>query len=216
MEWMERLTYLDFVLLAILGASVLASLIRGFMRELAGLAALIAGLLLALWFHGALASALAQYIPSPEVARMVGFGIIFLGVVILGGFVGSMAAKVLQVTGLSMFDRLAGAVFGIVKGCLFCAVILLAMLAFNPGGPPDALSKSLVAPYVMWSADLLAALAPAEVKASVARNARTIERAWEEHAPDLNWPGSGAAGNNAEPPAPPTKRPARKPASTSQ
>ena len=40
MEWIERLNYLDFVLLTIIGVSVLASLIRGFTRELAGLLAL--------------------------------------------------------------------------------------------------------------------------------------------------------------------------------
>ena len=211
MEWIERLTYLDFVLLAILCASVAASLVRGFMRELAGLLALVAGVLLGLWFHGTLASAMLQYVPSPEIARMVAFGLIFFGVVILGGFVGSVAAKALQVTGLSMFDRLAGGFFGLVKGCLFCAVILLVLLAFSPGGPPAALGKSIVAPYVMWSADLLAALAPAEVKESVSRNAQAIETAWGEHLPDLVWPESGTPNAAGEAPAAPRKRPARKP-----
>lgn len=214
MEWIERLNYLDFALLTIIGVSVLASLIRGFTRELAGLLALIVGVLLGLWFHGSLASALTQYIPSPDIARMVGFGMIFFGVVILGGFVGSAAATVLQVTGLSLFDRLAGAVFGIVKGCLFCAVILLVMLAFNPGGPPAALSKSMVAPHVLWSADLLAALAPAEVKAAVARNTEVIERAWEEYAPGLGSPGAGTASGAEKASAAPREHPIRKPKSS--
>jgi hypothetical protein len=89
----------------------------------------------------------------------------------------------MQVTGLSLFDRLAGAGFGLLKGSLFCAVILFALLAFTPGGPPAALSQSQVAPYVMWSAHVVAALAPAEVKAAVAQNAELIEETWRSAVP---------------------------------
>ena len=211
MAWIEQFTYFDFLLLAILFACVLASLVRGFTRELAGLLALVVGVLLGLWFHGALASELMQYVPSPDVARLVGFGLIFFGVVILGGFVGSAAAKALQVTGLSLFDRLAGGFFGLVKGCLFCAVILLALLAFTPGGPPAALRDSKVAPYVIWSADLLASMAPAEVKAAVSRNASAIETAWQEHSLDLGWPGTDSANDAKDAPAASRKRPPSKP-----
>ena len=210
MEWIERLTYLDFALLAIIGFSVIASVIRGFTRELAGLLALVIGVLLGLWFHGAFASILMEYISSPEIARLVSFGAIFLGVVIVGGFVGSAAAKLLQVTGLSLFDRLAGAAFGLLKGCLFCAVILFAMLAFTPGDPPAALTRSIVAPYVLWSANLVAAIAPADVKAAVARNARVIEEAWEQHAPSLGLPGASTGKTTSGQPATPKERPAGK------
>lgn len=210
MAWMEQLNYLDFLLLAIIGASVLASVIRGFTRELAGLLALVVGVLVGLWFHGALASVLMNYISSPEIARMVGFGVIFFGIVVIGGFVGSAAAKVLQVTGLSLFDRLAGGAFGFVKGCLFCAVILLAMLAFNPGGPPAALNKSFVAPYVIWSADLIAALAPADIKAAVARNAKAIEEGWRGHGPSFGLPEARTGDNASGPSINSKKRPAGK------
>ncbi len=179
MEWVDRLNYLDFVLLAIIGVSVVASLIRGFTRELAGLVSLVAGVLAGLWFHGAVAAFLMQYVSSPDIARMAAFGLIFLGVVIIGGFMGSMAAKAMELTGLSLFDRLAGAAFGSLKGVLFCAVILFALLAFTPAGPPAALNGSVTAPYVLSVANLLAALAPAEVKAAMARNAKVIEQNWK-------------------------------------
>ncbi|MDZ7639173.1 MAG: CvpA family protein [Bryobacterales bacterium] len=207
MAWMERFNYLDFMLLAIVGASVLASVVRGFTRELAGLLALILGVLLGLWFHGAVAALLMDYVSSHEVARMAGFGVIFLGVVVIGGFIGSAASKVLQVTGLSLVDRLAGAAFGLLKGSLFCAVILFALLAFTPGGPPAAISSSVVAPYVMWSASVLSALAPADVKAAVAQNAELIRQTWDEHSPPFVAPEEGAA--NEQQVAPP-KRPAGK------
>lgn len=178
MEWISRVNFLDAVLLIIVCASVIASVVRGFTRELAGLVALILGVVLGLWFHGSVASLVMEYVAAPEVARMVGFGVIFLGVVALGGLAGTAASKMLQVTGLSLFDRLAGAGFGLLKGSLLCAVLIFALLAFTPGGPPTALSQSQVAPYVMWSARVVAALAPAEVKAAVAQNAELIEETW--------------------------------------
>lgn len=198
MDWISRLNYLDIVLLIIVCASVIASVVRGFTRELAGLVALILGVVLGLWFHGSVASIVMEYVSAPEVARMVGFGVIFLGVVALGGLVGTAASKVMQVTGLSLFDRLAGAGFGLLKGSLFCAVILFALLAFTPGGPPAALSQSQVAPYVMWSAHVVAALAPAEVKAAVAQNAELIEETWRSAAPAYPDRGDAAESTDAK------------------
>jgi membrane protein required for colicin V production len=199
MEWLSQLNYLDIVLLIIVCASVIASVVRGFTRELAGLVALILGVVLGLWFHGSVASAVMEYVSSPEVARMVGFGVIFLAVVAIGGFVGAAASKMLQVTGLSLFDRLAGAAFGLLKGSLFCAVILFALLAFTPGGPPQAVSQSRVAPYVMWSAHVVAALAPAEVKAAVAHNAELIQETWESTAPSFALPTKKADNIESDP-----------------
>jgi membrane protein required for colicin V production len=218
MEWLSQLNYLDIVLLIIVCASVIASVVRGFTRELAGLVALILGVVLGLWFHGSVASAVMEYVSSPEVARMVGFGLIFLAVVAIGGLVGAAASKMLQVTGLSLFDRLAGAAFGLLKGSLFCAVILFALLAFTPGGPPQAVSQSRVAPYVMWSAHVVAALAPAEVKAAVAHNAELIQETWESTAPSFALPTKKAdpiesdPTERAQPARPRTKQtPVRKP-----
>lgn len=209
MEWIDRLNYLDFILLGIIGVSIVASLIRGFTRELAGLVSLVVGVLAGLWFHGAAAAVLMQYLPSPEIARMVAFGLIFLGVVILGGFMGSMAAKAMELTGLSLLDRLAGAAFGTLKGLLFCAVILFAMLAFTPGGPPAALSGSVTAPYVLSVANLLAALAPAEVKTAVARNVRVVEQSWKSGV-SLFGVNESEKANTTREIAPPGQRPAAK------
>lgn len=188
MDWISQLNYLDFILLMILGTSVVASVVRGFTREVAGLIALILGVLLGLWFHGAVANFVLQYVSAPEVAKMIGFGVIFLGVIVIGGFIGSVASKVLQVTGLSLLDRTAGAAFGLLKGGLFGAIIIFALLAFSPGGPPHDVRTSKVAPYVLWSARLLATLAPAEVKNAVVRNAEVIQETWRGRIPDLPIP----------------------------
>lgn len=178
-ELANQLNWLDYLLLLILGASFLASLARGFTREIAGFVALVLGLLLGLWFHGSIASILLPYVSAPQIASFLGFCVIFFAVISLGGIVGYLMSKAMKVAGLSLFDRAIGGAFGLVKGALFGAVVLFAMLAFAPDGPPKSVSQSVVAPYVMWTADVLAPLAPKQMKDAVLQNGERLRNLWK-------------------------------------
>ena len=81
-------------------------------------------------------------------ANFCGFLMVFVGVMMLGSLVGFILSKVLKVTGLSFFDRLLGAAFGIMRGVLIAAALVMAMLAFAPGAgrKPDAVAHSRLAP----------------------------------------------------------------------
>jgi membrane protein required for colicin V production len=179
-ELANQLNWLDYLLLLILAASFLASLARGFTREIAGFVALILGLLLGLWFHGNVGNVLLPYVSAPQIASALGFCTIFFSAIALGGVVGYLMSKAMKVAGLSLVDRAVGGAFGLAKGALFGAVVLLGMLAFAPDGPPQSVSQSVVAPYVLWTADVLAPLAPKQLKDAVFQNGERLRNLWKQ------------------------------------
>jgi membrane protein required for colicin V production len=194
-------------LLFILVVSLVTSLARGFVKEIAGLVALLLAILLGMWFHGSIGAFFLPYVSAPQIADLLGFGVIFFGITAVGGVVGLVIAKALSVAGLSLFDRLLGGAFGLLKGALMGAILVFALLAFSPKGPPEAVSRSMVAPYVTWTADVLAAIAPRGVRDSVERNASVLRQLWDQGSHLLpKLPDAGS-----QPAQPPSTTPKPKP-----
>ena len=65
--------------------------------------------------------------------------------------------------GLSVFDRILGAAFGLLRGCLMVAVILMGMAAFTPTS--RWLESSQLAPYFLVVGRAAIWLAPSEMRA---------------------------------------------------
>ena len=112
-------SWLDIVILIVMALSVLSAVRKGFSREVIGLAASVFGLILGLWFYGSASVYFEPYVSSPEIAKFLGFGAVFLAVLSAGALLGWVVSRFLKKTGLSWVDRSLGAAFGIVRGLLF-------------------------------------------------------------------------------------------------
>jgi len=126
------MTLVDWIIVAVLAAAVLAGLARGFFRSVFSLAGLVLGLALAAWNYWRLAAVLKPMIHSVEVANAIAFLAIALIVMTVAAILGSLLAKVFQKVGLGCLDRLAGAVFGFVEGMVFVTVCIFVTVAFFP------------------------------------------------------------------------------------
>ena len=121
------LHWADLVLIAIVGASAVISLFRGFLREVIALA----GWGCAVWgaFHYAaqLAPTLEGMVSVPSIRLAMAFVAVL--VVVLFGFalLNLVVARLVTSTGLTPTDRLLGVCFGVVRG--FAIATLLVMLA---------------------------------------------------------------------------------------
>jgi membrane protein required for colicin V production len=164
------MNWLDYVLIAILAFSAIQSFRRGFSREIISVAAAVAGLVLGMWFYGTAGLLVSQWITSPRIANLVGFLLVFLGVILVGAIAGAIVRKFLSVVGLSFFDRLLGAVFGLARGAVIAVALLTAWTAFAPRGDsktaPGAMVHSQIAPYLMKASSLFVSIAPAELRIS--------------------------------------------------
>lgn len=155
--------WLDWVLTAVVVASVVAAVLKGFVRELIALAAVVVGLVLAALGYQRAAVWFEDLARSHEIALGAGFLALFLATLALGGLVALLARKLVKTAGLQWFDRFLGGIFGLVRGVVLDCVLLLVLVAF--GIKPVAVQQSLLAPYVTTGARVLALAMPGDLKA---------------------------------------------------
>jgi membrane protein required for colicin V production len=173
--------WLDVVLVLILLISIVTSFRKGLTREVIKLVSVVLAIILGVWLYGFVGAHLLPYLSSPAVANFAGFAIVFCGVMLLGSLVGFVVGKFLKVTGLSLFDHVLGAGFGMVRGILISVALVMGIVAFAQGErPPDSVVESRVAPYVGEAARIMAAMAPYELKESFRRTYSRVKTTWEK------------------------------------
>ena len=175
------MNWLDVVLVLILLVSIVTSFRKGLTREVIKLVSVVFAIVLGIWLYGFVGGHLLPYVSSPAVAHFAGFVIVFCGVLLAGSLVSVVIGKFLKVTGLSFFDHVLGAGFGIVRGVLICTALVMGIMAFAQGEqPPDSVVQSRVAPYTVEAARVLAAVAPHEVKEGFRKTYSRVKTAWEQ------------------------------------
>ncbi len=155
--------WLDCILAAIVVASVVTAMMKGFVRELISLAAVLIGLVVAAMGYPRAALWFDDLTKSHEIALGLGFLVLFLGTLLVGAMVGLLARKLIKTAGVQWFDRFLGGVFGLVRGVLVDAILLMAMLAFAI--KPDAVRQSALAPYVTTGTRVIALVMPGSLRA---------------------------------------------------
>ena len=145
--------WLDWVLIGIMAASVLAAAWRGFVHELISLASVVAGLVVAALGYRQAATWFEDLTKSHEVALAAGFLELFLGTLIVGGLIAYLARRLIKTTGLQWFDRFLGAAFGLVRGVIVNSILLMVMVAFAV--KPEVVQRSVFSPYVATGARVL-------------------------------------------------------------
>ena len=115
----------DYAIITVLAISSLLSLMRGFVREAISLVVWVFAGGLALTFSPRLSLQLIDYIPNGALRTAAAFVMIFVAVVILGSIVGYLLGTILKQSGLSGTDRIAGLIFGFLRGLVIVAVFVM-------------------------------------------------------------------------------------------
>jgi membrane protein required for colicin V production len=177
---------LDILLIVIVGSSVIAGFAAGFARAGIGFIAAILGMLLAFWFYGRPAAIIHRYIGSVTVSNILGFLVVFLFCVAVGGLVAKMLSKLFKWTGLSWLDHVVGAGFGFIRGMLVAVAFVAVLMAFTPTPPPNWMVGSAAMPYVIDASNLCAAMAPNAVKEAFHESMYEIQNAWHDQVERAN------------------------------
>jgi uncharacterized membrane protein required for colicin V production len=176
------MNWLDIVFVLILLGSLATAFMKGFSRQAIGLAASVLALFCGIWFYGPAGSFLQPYVSSKDVANFCGFILVFIGILILGSLVGGLLARMLKWAGLSWFDRLLGAGFGLIQGVLVSVALITAIVAFAPGAkagaPPRSVAQSRLAPYVIDAARLFSSAAPHGLKHEFQKHYEQLKQIW--------------------------------------
>lgn len=123
---MSEMPWIDYSLLAIMGFSGLAGLMRGLVREILSLVSWIVAAWVALHHAQACSVLFASVIAIPPLRMAAGFITLFLTTLLVTSIVGWVITRLLQTTGLSSMDQLAGLLFGVARGVLIVMVLAFA------------------------------------------------------------------------------------------
>jgi len=143
------MTTFDFIIYSILTLSFLASLSRGFVKELFSLLCYLGSFLMAIKYQGSLSQLLMETISSRPIAKVVAFSTIY----ILSAIIISLLGKVIKgmlMSGpkLSIIDRLMGGVVGFVKGAIIIIAVIFP-LQFFPEITKKVTRDSQTIPYLV-------------------------------------------------------------------
>ncbi len=154
-------SWLDIVLLVVLATTIVLGLIKGLIRQVVGILAAVAGLVLAAAYYPDASRLLEKLIKSEKWADWLSFLLIFFVVLLLGWLIGWLISKLMKGP-LKFVNHLLGGVFGLVKGVLISGVIVFAFLVF----PIDqkALEKSTLSPYCLSVTRAMVHVIPSELK----------------------------------------------------
>lgn len=152
----------DFIIIAVLGLSVMVGLLRGFISEVWALFCWICAGWLA-WYCGPFVEArLPQDWATPGVRLVAAYVACFVLVIIVGAIIGYLLRRMVSGSGLSGTDRLLGLVFGLVRGVAVIVLIVL-MLGFTPFHRDAWWQESRLLPTFEGVADQVKAYLPMEL-----------------------------------------------------
>jgi len=153
------LNFFDYILIGVVGLSVVLSLWRGFVREIISLIGLVAAFFAASRASGYAGDFLGEWITNGTVADIAGFALVFVLIMLIVGITGAIIRKLVDMADLTATDRTLGVVFGAARGIL---LIALAFLIFTSYAKPDYkwMKDSMLTPYAIKMGDMLGSVIP--------------------------------------------------------
>ena len=141
------LNIIDLLFIAIFFFSVLFGIIRGLVRELLALCFLIAALVIAFIYYQDMGLLLNGILKKRDLADLAGFLLLLLLVAGGGSLITRLLGKYLVIGPLKAFDRMLGAVFGVLRATLLAGIIIYGFIAFPLNN--ELLRQSQLAPYLI-------------------------------------------------------------------
>ncbi len=126
---------IDWIFTGLILIFAISGVIKGFIDNVFGKIAFVAGILLGYLFYKDLATGLLKDIKVPVVASIIAFLLIFVVTFLVIKLIQMIVAKVFEWSILKSLDRTLGFIFGIVEGgAVVCLVVFLISIQpfFNP------------------------------------------------------------------------------------
>ena len=153
MTQITHLNWIDYTIVALLAASIVISLIRGFIREAFSLVTWIAAFLISFNFAEDLSTLFAGHIKSEKMSFIIAFAILFFSTLIIGAIINYLVSTLVHKTGLGGTDRVIGMALGGVRGVLVISILII-LAGFTAIPKETAWQQSVLlpqfAPCVTW------------------------------------------------------------------
>ena len=134
--------WIDYTLIGLILISSVIGLLRGLIREAFSLVLWVLAIWIGLTFSREFSGFLEGLIDYPSARIAAAFAALFFITLILGALISYLLSELVKKTGLTGSDRFAGMIFGIARGLVVVAIII--MLAGLTPLPEDSWWKESV------------------------------------------------------------------------
>jgi membrane protein required for colicin V production len=162
------MTWVDAAAISIIILSALFSLVRGFVREMLGVAAWLGAAFAALKGYIYVEPYVASVVTVRNLVVPVSIGAVFIVILIILSIISAWVGGVVRESALSSMDRSLGLVFGAVRGLVILALGYIGLSLFVPAAEwPDPVVNARMLPLAFDGASMLAGLLPLEYRPNV-------------------------------------------------
>jgi membrane protein required for colicin V production len=127
------MTSFDYVALAIIGLSIILSVMRGFFREALAILGWVAAFVTAKTYANQILPMMPEDIPTESLRILAAFLVLFFATLLVATLLAIALSSIFKKMGLGWLNRLLGAFFGLARGILIvCIVVFLAGLTELP------------------------------------------------------------------------------------
>jgi len=163
-------TWLDPVVIGVIGLSTFYGFLRGLLRSIAG----VVGLVLAALFAGKLAAYVDPalndaHIRHPSTNGAAAFVIAFIAIVVAVEVGANLLRFVQTILLLGWVDRLGGALFGLFRGILLSMVLLAGLAVYGSSDFNATLKQTTVAVWLWQNASANTGMLPEGMRQSIIR-----------------------------------------------
>lgn len=119
------MTVFDYIFLGLMVLSAAVGMWRGVVSEIIALVAWVVAFVGAWLYAATVADLLSGVIAEPIWRQIAGFALIFTGVLLFAAMLRFLLRELLRAAGLRPADRLLGTLFGLARGVVIAAVLVL-------------------------------------------------------------------------------------------
>ena len=158
---MQLLSAVDWILLAVLGLSLLLGFWRGIVQELLSLAGWVAAFYVSQMYAPQAAAWLPMAGSSQMLRYAAGFVVVFVAVLVATVLVSFVVKKLVSAVGLGPLDRLLGSFFGLMRGVVILLVITV-LVGMTPMRETEAWKQAQGAQWLQQFLHVLKPVLPAD------------------------------------------------------
>jgi membrane protein required for colicin V production len=127
------MTSFDYIVLVIVGLSIILSVMRGFFKEILAIIGWVAAFVVAKTYSSEILPMMPADIPTESLRVLASFLVLFFATLLVASLLAVAISTLVKSAGLGWFNRLLGALFGLARGLLIvCIVVFLAGLTSLP------------------------------------------------------------------------------------
>jgi len=140
------LNFVDWTIIVVITASVVLSIIRGFVKEFLSLFIWVIAFFAAVNFEFLATPKINEFLGNPDISKIISYVVVFIIALFLGGLVIKFLSGLVKWSGASGFDKLLGILFGFTRGLLILFIIFLLLPASAQSN--ESMTNSKLVPII--------------------------------------------------------------------